>query len=61
VPKARKNLKFGNRKWHLQHSENTFCKKLGFQNTVLMVHLVINHMLSIEIKNNISEKILHDY
>ena len=38
-----------------------FVKKLGFQNTVLMVHLVINHMLSIEIKNNISEKILHDY
>jgi hypothetical protein len=29
-------------------SENTFCKKLGFQNTVLMVPLVINHMLSIE-------------
>ena len=43
-----KILKFGSRKWHLQHSENTFCKKLGFQNTVLMVHLVINHILSIE-------------
>ena len=24
------------RKWHLQHSENTFCKKLGFQNNVLI-------------------------
>jgi hypothetical protein len=23
-------------------------QKLGFQNTILMVHLVINHMLSIE-------------
>ena len=43
-----KILKFGSRKWHLQHSENTLCKKLGFQNTVLMVHLVINHILSIE-------------
>ena len=32
----RKFLKFGPRKWHLQHSENTFCKKLGFQNTVLI-------------------------
>jgi hypothetical protein len=32
----------------LQHSENTFCKKLGFQNAVLMVHFFINHMLSIE-------------
>jgi hypothetical protein len=31
-----KFLKFGPRKWHLQHSENTFCKKLGFQNTVLI-------------------------
>ena len=43
-------LKFGSRKWHLQHSENTFCKKLGFQNTVLMVGInsVINHMQSIE-------------
>jgi hypothetical protein len=29
-------------------SENTFCKKLGFQNIVLTVHLVINHVLSIE-------------
>jgi hypothetical protein len=36
---ARKSFKFGSRKWHLQNSENTFCKKLGFQNTVLMVHL----------------------
>ena len=36
------------RKSHLQHSENTFCKKLGFQNTVLIVNFVINHMLSIE-------------
>ena len=26
----------------------TFCKKLGFQNTVLMVHFVVNHILSIE-------------
>jgi hypothetical protein len=31
-----KFLKFGPRKWHLQHSENTFCKKLGFQNNVLI-------------------------
>jgi hypothetical protein len=23
-------LKFESRKWHLQHSENTFCKKLRF-------------------------------
>jgi hypothetical protein len=37
VPKSRKILNFGSRKWHLQHSENTFCKKLGFQNTDLMV------------------------
>ena len=29
-----KFLKFGPRKWHLKHSENTFCKKLRFQNTV---------------------------
>ena len=43
-----KFLKFESRKWHLQHSENTFCKKLGFQNTVLMVRFVIDHMLSIE-------------
>jgi hypothetical protein len=56
-----KILNFGSRKWHLQHSENTFCKKPGFQNTVvLMVRFVINHMLSIE--TNISErKYLHDY
>ena len=47
----RKILKFESRKLHLQHSENTFCKKLGFQNTVLMVHFVINHMLSIENQN----------
>jgi hypothetical protein len=40
-------LKFESRKW-LQHSENTFCKKLVFQNIVLMVRFVINHMLSIE-------------
>ena len=33
-------LKFEYRKWHLQHSENTFCKKLGFQNTVLMVRFL---------------------
>ena len=26
---------FGFRKWHLQHSENTFRKKVDFQNTVL--------------------------
>ena len=31
-----KFLKFGPRKWHLKHSENTFCKKLRFQNTVLI-------------------------
>ena len=43
-----KILKFESRKWHLQHSENTFCKKLGFQNTVLMMRFVIDHMLSIE-------------
>jgi hypothetical protein len=30
-----KFLKSGPRKWHLQHSESTFCKKLGFQNTVV--------------------------
>jgi hypothetical protein len=39
-------LKFESRKWHLRRSENTFCKKLGFQNTVLMVRFVINHMPS---------------
>jgi hypothetical protein len=32
----------------MQHSENTFCKKLGFKNTVLMVRFIINHMPSIE-------------
>jgi hypothetical protein len=36
MPPPGKFLKFGPRKWHLQHSENTFCKKLGFQNTVLI-------------------------
>jgi hypothetical protein len=41
-----KILKFESQKWHLQRSENTFCKKLGFQNTVLMVRFVINHMPS---------------
>ena len=44
---------FESRKWHLQHSETLckkthFVKKLGFQNTVLMVRFVINHMLSVE-------------
>ena len=43
-----KIFKFESRKWHLQHSENTFCEKQGFQNTVLMVRFVINHMLSID-------------
>ena len=38
----RKILKFGTRKWHLQHSENTFCKKLGFQNTVLAMNFLLN-------------------
>ena len=31
---AQKILKYESREWHLQHSENTFCKRLGFQNTV---------------------------
>jgi hypothetical protein len=44
-----KILKFKCLKWHLRYSENTFCKKLGFQNIVLlMVRFVINHKLSIE-------------
>ena len=39
---------FGFRKWHLQHSENTFRKKVGFQNTAKQ-------------KTNISEKIFSIY
>jgi hypothetical protein len=59
---TRKNrFKFESRKWHLRHSENTFCIKLGFQNTVLTVRFVINHMLSIENQHFRENIYLHDY
>ena len=54
-------VKFGSRKWHLQHSENTFCKKLGFQNTVLMVHLFSYKSHAKHRKTTFQRKYLHDY
>ena len=44
-----KILKFGSRKWHLQHSENTFCKKISYKSHA-------KHR-----KSTFQRKYLHDY
>ena len=57
---AEKFLKFESRKCHLQHSENTFCKKIGFQNIVLMVRFFYKSHAKYR-KTTFQRKYLHDY